>query len=113
MINTVHYEESEIKDNPHGVDVRQLFDSEHIQVIEIRLMPGEGLKRHATPVDVCFYILEGSGTVEIGGESARVSADTLVESPKGIPHRLMNEGDGPFRFLVLKTPKPTSQTRLL
>ena len=113
MIKTVRYEAAEKKETPHGVDVRQLFDSEHMQVVEIRLVPGEALKKHITPVDVCFYVLEGSGTVEIGDETAEVSADTLVESPKGIPHRLFNDGPSPFRFLVLKTPRPTTQTRLL
>ena len=76
-------------------------------------MPGESLKRHITPVDVFFYVLEGKGQVEIGEERVEVSTDMLVESPKGIPHRLMNEGDSPFRFLVVKTPRPTSSTRLL
>jgi len=113
MISTVDYRAAERKETPHGVDVRHLFDSEHLQVVEICLMPQESLRKHITPVDVCFYVLEGVGVVEIGDETAVVSADTLVESPKGIPHRLRNEGASPFRFLVLKTPGPTSQTRLL
>ena len=66
-----------------------------------------------TPVDVFFYVLEGEGVVEIGGERETVSRDTLVESPVRIPHRLLNESDGVFRFLVVKTPRPTESTRLL
>lgn len=113
MIRVVRYEEAPEKETPHGVSARELASGEHAQVIEINLLPGESLKRHITPVDVFFYVLEGTGQVEIGDERVDVSTDTLVESPKGIPHRLMNEGDAPFRFLVVKTPRPTSSTKLL
>ena len=113
MINIVNYEDTPIQETPHGVDVRKLFDSEHVQVVEIKLMPGESLKKHITPVDVFFYVLEGTGTVEIGDEQSEASVDQLIESPKGVPHRLLNESESPFRFLVVKTPKPTASTCVL
>ncbi|MBN2169623.1 MAG: cupin domain-containing protein [Actinobacteria bacterium] len=113
MINIVNYEDSPVSETPHGVDVRKLFDSEHVQVVEIKLMPGESLKKHITPVDVFFYVLEGTGIVEIGDEKAEISVDQLIESPSRIPHRLMNESGSPFRFLVVKTPAPTETTRIL
>ena len=37
MINVVNYEDTPIQETPHGVDVRKLFDSEHVQVVEIKL----------------------------------------------------------------------------
>ncbi len=69
------------------------------------LAPGQSLKKHTTPVDVFFYILEGKGVVKIGGEEAEVEKDTLIDSPKDIPHLLRNTGAGNFRFLVVKTAK--------
>lgn len=112
-MNIVTYEKASKQDTPHGVDVRKLFDSEHVQVVEIQLMRGESLKKHITPVDVVFYVLEGEGEVEIGDERAAVKTDDLIESPKGVPHRLLNESSPAFRFLVMKTPKPTTSTRVL
>ena len=100
-------------ENPHGVDARGLHSTEHVQVSMITLKSGEGLKLHLTPVDAFFYILEGTGKVEIGGETQEVGADMLVESPARIPHRLFNESDADFRFLVVKTPRQTDATRLL
>lgn len=100
-------------ENPHGVDARGLHSTEHVQVTMITLKPGEGLKPHVTPVDVFFYILEGTGKVEIGKEVEEVGADMLVESPARIPHRLFNESDADFRFLVVKTPRQADVTRLL
>jgi len=99
--------------NPHGVSARALHDNEHVQVSMVTLQPGEALKRHVTPVDVFFYILDGEGVVEIGDETEDVSADMLIDSPARIPHRLLNESDGVFRFLVVKTPRPTQATRVL
>jgi len=99
--------------NPHNVSARTLHDTEHVQVVMVTLQPGEALKRHVTPVDVFFYVLAGHGIVEIGDERQEVSPDTLIDSPARIPHRLLNEGDAVFRFLVVKTPRPTESTRIL
>jgi len=77
------------------------------------LQPGEALKKHITPVDVVFYVLEGRGIVEIGEERAEVGPDTLIESPAKIPHRWMNESGSILRILVVKTPKPKEATKLL
>ena len=99
--------------NPHHVDARKCYDSEHAVAVVITLQPGEALKKHITPVDVFFYVLEGEGVVEIGDERSEVTKDMLVESPAKIPHRWMNESNGVFRVLVIKIPRPTSETRLL
>ena len=82
-------------------------------MIHITLEPGESLKKHITPVDVFFYVLEGTGVVEIGDEKKAVSKDALIESPKDIPHCWYNESGATFRVLVVKTPRPVASTRLL
>jgi len=99
--------------NPHGISARELLTTEHAQAVMVTLQPGEALKLHVTPVAVFFYVLEGEGIVEIGGEQQPVGRDTLIESLARIPHRLLNQSDGVFRCLVVKTPRPTESTRLL
>lgn len=103
----------QIADTPHKVAVKKLLNFEHATLVHIELKPGESVKKHITPVDVNFYILEGEGTVEIGDEKENVKKDQLIFSPAKIPHRLMNESDGIFRFLVIKTPTPTTETKIL
>ena len=68
----------------HGVDVRSLYNTEDAMITVITLEPGQPLKRHITPVNVAFYVLEGTGVAEIGDEKTEVTRDTLVESPKDI-----------------------------
>ena len=99
--------------NPHHVDARKIYDSPHAMAVVITLQPGEALKRHMTPVDVFFYVLEGTGIVEIGDEKKSVGKDMLVESPAKIPHKWTNESSSVFRVLVVKVPKPTEETKLL
>jgi quercetin dioxygenase-like cupin family protein len=101
------------KDNPHKVDVKQLYNKESAQVMHITLQPGESLKPHKTPVDVAFYVLEGRPTVHIGEESEVFEKDTFIESPADIIHYISNEDDCQARILVTKAPRPNKQTRLL
>jgi mannose-6-phosphate isomerase-like protein (cupin superfamily) len=107
-MKTISYKEIETTKTPHGVEAKKIHDNENVQVVHMVLKPGESLKKHITPVDVFFYVLEGEGIVEIGDEKQKVSQDMLVDSPKNIPHCLYNEGSDIFRVLVVKTPKPTS-----
>jgi mannose-6-phosphate isomerase-like protein (cupin superfamily) len=106
-------ESQPVQKNPHGVDARKLYDKDHGQGVHIELKPGESLRKHITPVDVFFYVLEGTATIEIGEETEDVEKDNLVESPAKIPHRVMNNGESTVRFLVVKMPKPTESTQLL
>jgi quercetin dioxygenase-like cupin family protein len=99
--------------NPHHVDARKIYDTPHAIAVVITLQPGESLKKHMTPVDVFFYVLEGTGIVEIGDEKKTIGKDMLVESPARIPHRWINESGDVFRVLVVKVPKPTEETKLL
>jgi quercetin dioxygenase-like cupin family protein len=99
--------------NPHGVDARPIYSHENAQVIVLTLKSGESLKRHITPVDVFFYVLEGKGIVEVGAEKKEVDEDTIVHSPAKIVHCWYNESDKLLRIMVAKTPKPKESTILL
>ena len=112
-MKTIEVKNVQSKPNPHGVDARNISDTESAQVVHITLQPGESLKKHITPVDVVFYVLGGRGVVEIGEERAEVGPDTLIESPAKIPHRGINESDAALRILVVKTPRPKESTKLL
>ena len=112
-MNIVQMENTPIADTPHKVDVRKLYDTENAMTVHITLQPGESLKKHITPVDVFFYVLEGTGIVEIGDEKKEVGKDTLIDSPARIPHCWYNESDDVLRFLVVKVPRPTTETKLL
>lgn len=101
----IEVKNSPLVDTPHKVEVRRLYDYDNAQVMHMTLQSGESLKPHITPVDVFFYILEGTPDVQVGDEIIQVSKDSLVESPKGIVHCLSNNSQGTAQILVVKSPK--------
>ena len=88
--------------NPHGVVARLLHEGSHAFVMHLTLEPGQSIAPHAAPVDVLFYVLEGAGTAHQGDESVAVSADTIIESPKGTAHGFSNNGTALMRVLAIK-----------
>ena len=105
--------ETPVKETPHKVDVRMIYDKETAQVAHMKLKPGESLKPHITPVDVFFFVLEGNPEILVGDEKRVVEENTLVESPKDIVHCIYNNSTNDVRVLVVKAPKPTTQTKVL
>ena len=105
--------ETAITDTPHKLDVRKLYDQDTAQAMHIKLEAGESLKPHITPVDVFFYVLEGTPEILVGKQKQTVEPDCLIESPKDIPHCISNNSDKVIRVLVVKAPKPTTITKLL
>ena len=67
-----------IMENAHGVDARNIYNKDEAMITVLSLEPGQSLKPHITPVDVAFYVLEGTGVVEVGDEKLEVTKDTLI-----------------------------------
>jgi len=67
-MKSTHYSTAGAKENPHGVDVKMLYNDPTAQALMISLQPGQALKPHTTPVDVFFFVFEGTATVHIGEE---------------------------------------------
>ena len=103
----------QVQENPHGVDVRQMYNHDNAQAMHMTLNSGQSLKPHITPVDVFFYVLEGTPTIQVGDEIIAVEKDSLVESPKDIVHCISNKSNSPARILVVKAPKQTGKAILL
>ncbi|RLD61061.1 MAG: cupin domain-containing protein [Bacteroidetes bacterium] len=109
----INISETLIKKTPHKIESKLLYDNSSAQATHIKLQAGESLKPHITPVDVFFYILEGTPEIMVGEDKQIVHPDCLVESPKDIPHCIYNNSDKIVRVLVVKAPKPTSKTIFL
>ena len=110
---TRNYQTEEVRENPHHIDVRQLYSKPSAQIMHISLKPGESLKPHKTPVDVVFYVLEGTPTLHIGSESLVAAKDTLAESPADLVHYISNSGTQVARIMVIKAPRPEQAAKVL
>lgn len=61
---------------------------------------------HTHKVDQLFYILTGTMSLEIAGQSHSAGAGTLVVFPAGVPHRNWNAGAEATIHLAFQTPLP-------
>jgi quercetin dioxygenase-like cupin family protein len=89
-----------------GVSVVELYSKVEAQIMHMSIAPGSEVKSHITPVNVAMYVLEGEPIIVIGEERKVCPAGTMVESPKDIPHAIMNPSEETVRLLVMKLPKP-------
>jgi quercetin dioxygenase-like cupin family protein len=72
---------------------------------EISVPPGGGPPPHLhSREDESFHILEGTLTVQVGGDTITATAGDLAFLPRGIVHSFKNNGDVTAKALVLITP---------
>jgi len=103
-METKNVKDVEVHTRLNGAKASLLYSMHNVQVIHIMLGPDEALKEHAAPVDAFFYVLEGTGVVEIADEKQEVGPDTLVECPAMTSHCWYNNGRKNLRVLVVKVP---------
>ena len=92
-----------------GLLARTLYSSSEAKIIHMTLRPGAAVKPHVSPVDMEFFVLEGSGTFQLGEESAEAGAGNLLPCPRGVPHGMRNDGPGDLRVLAIKNPRPEGE----
>ncbi len=72
---------------------------------EVEVAPGGGTPSHIhRREDEAFHLLEGSLTIQVGGNTITASAGDFAFLPRGIAHSFKNTGAGSARALVLTTP---------
>ncbi len=89
-------------ENPHNVDVKNFIKNEKVIVNVLTLEAKQSLKKHSSPVNVIFYILEGEGIFESNDEKITVVKDTAIESFAGDLHCFYNESNSVLKILVIK-----------
>lgn len=57
-----------------------------LAVVETKMAAGEMPPLHVHDEDEAFYVVEGSLTIHIGGETRRLEAGGSALAPKGVPH---------------------------
>jgi mannose-6-phosphate isomerase-like protein (cupin superfamily) len=93
-----------------GSTIRSLLDVATAPVrnqslAEATLEPGAATQRHYhRESEELYYIVEGSGEMELDGERARVDAGDAVLIPPGAWHQIRAATPGPLRFLCCCAP---------
>jgi quercetin dioxygenase-like cupin family protein len=87
---------------PIHIDARKMCVRGDIELIHLNFAPGETLEKHANPFDVIFYVLEGTGELEVEREKKQIEPDTSIEVPANVMRGWKNTGTGNLRVLVIK-----------
>lgn len=90
-----------------------LLSRPDLHVQQERMAPGTSEQRHRHMATVqLYFILEGTGTVELAGAERVVRERHAIEIPAGREHRIRNEERGvALEFLVISS-KPPREDRL-
>ncbi len=90
-----------------GSDRAPVYNTDEIQIMRIRLAPGESLPRHNANSNVLIVPLQGRVRVtQDNGDADEVAAGEALSVEFGMPMLVSNAGDEALTFLVLKTPHP-------
>jgi mannose-6-phosphate isomerase-like protein (cupin superfamily) len=83
-------------------------DMPNVSLARARVEPQVTTQRHALPVDEIYYILEGTGMMEVGAAAAsEVNKGDAVYIKAGQAQRITNTGDSDLVFLCICSPRFT------
>jgi quercetin dioxygenase-like cupin family protein len=90
-----------------GPDKGPVYDTEPIQIMRVRLEPGDALPFHKANSNVLLVPISGTLKFEEGsGEEHLVEHGEALQVEYMTPMLVSNGGDDLLTFLVLKTPHP-------
>lgn len=89
----------------HTYKVRGADSGNALLMLELTVPAGCGAPRHRHDIDSeCFYVLDGTLTVETRDGERRCGPGDFCQLPAGAEHAFRNDGPGIARALVSVTP---------
>ena len=93
--------------NPQKMNKVNLFETDRMFCDLYCFEPGQTQKVHAhAGSDKVYFVLEGCGTIQIGGESEELGAGSTVMAASGVEHGVTNTSSDRLVMLVYMAPKP-------
>lgn len=93
--------------SPDKMKKNNVFTTERLFCDVYCFEPGQEQKSHSHGgSDKIYYVLEGTGRIQIAEESREAGPGTAVLAPAGMEHAVLNEGTDRLRLLVFMAPKP-------
>ena len=97
------------KFSPEKLAKTPLFDSEKMFCDVYGVSAGQEQKLHAhEKEDKLYYVVEGCGDFNVGGELREVGQKNVVYVPAGVEHSVKNESGANLTLLVIMTPNPNA-----
>ena len=87
---------------PFNLDGRTMYSEKNIELVHLKLKPGESLELHKNPFDVVFYILKGSGVLTVDQKSKEFNSFASIEVKSTSLRAWENKSNSDFEVLVIK-----------
>ena len=88
-----------------GSTIRELHHTDVQSLAEATLEPDEATQRHYhARTEEIYFVLKGSGRMEVDGETKMVRPGDAVLIPAGAWHQLENNGNSELRILCCCSP---------
>ena len=88
-----------------GSTIRELHHTEAQSLAEASLEPDQATERHYHRLsEEIYFVLKGSGDMEVEGEHRRIAVGDAVLIPPGAWHTLHNNGTSELRILCCCAP---------
>ena len=72
---------------------------------EVSVLPGGGNPPHIHHrEEECFYLQEGTLTIQVGGKTQTASAGDFIRLPRGVAHSFVNNGNVDAKVLLVMAP---------
>lgn len=82
-----------------------LSKSEEMTIVEEKIAPGiKEIKHYHERAWQFFYILSGSGTINIDGSNIELNKNDSIEVPPLAVHQLYNDSNTDLQFLIISKP---------
>ncbi len=88
---------------PIEQDAWLLFNFDKLEVIRLHLAPGESMENHINEWRIIFFVLRGSGTLDVEGKVYDLGQEQSIAVEAGKKRFWSNSGDQTLELLVVKS----------
>lgn len=89
----------------HGIASRVLAKTRGGSATLFAFEKNQALSEHTSPFDALVFILEGTMTLSIGGNSVKAAAGSVTRMPAGVPHALLADERTRMLLVMLRDPE--------
>ena len=88
---------------PIPQDAWMLYQFSDLEIVRLDLSAGEGMPPHENPWRIVFYLLSGSGSLDVEGSVRHLGSGESIAVEAGKVRSWTNTGEGLLELLVIKT----------
>jgi quercetin dioxygenase-like cupin family protein len=86
-----------------GIVSKAIVENEHHKLVHFTLAAGQELSEHTASVPAAIQILQGRGTVTLGGETYEGRPGMLYYMPADLKHAVVADEDLVFLLTMFRT----------